>query len=217
MTPSHHPPAELLVAYATGRDEHGVALLVASHLTLCPTCRDAVGVLERVGGRLLDEAPAADPGDGLLDGLLARLDEPAPPRPATPPPTRPDDLPAPLRVIVGPLDAVKFRFVAPGIGRADLPGSSREHALALVALRPGTRVPEHHHSGIERGMVLTGGYTTGHGHFVRGDVEIRTDEDAEPHTQLIDDGDRCVVLMVDDGVKLATTPWGKVVSWLFDR
>jgi anti-sigma factor ChrR (cupin superfamily) len=76
-------------------------------------------------------------------------------------------------------------------------------------------VPAHRHSAPERGLVLTGGFTDEASHFTRGDVCVRGPDDAEEHRQLIDRGDACLVLMVDDGPKIPTTLDGKAVNWLF--
>ena len=40
-------------------------------------------------------------------------------------------------------------------------------------------------------------------------------QDAEPHRQRMDDGERCVVLMVDDGPKIPVDWKGRVVNTLF--
>lgn len=210
---THHVPDELLAAYAAGTADEGEALLVATHLALCPRCRAYCDGLDEIGGALLErvEEPV---GDGGLEAVLALLDTPEPPR-APMPPAGPNDLPMPLRGITGPLADIPFRTTAPGIWRLDLPQSRTERPVALLSLRPGLTIPPHRHSGTERGLVLQGGFTDDVGHYGRGDVSIRGPEDAEPHHQQIDDGERCVVLMVDDGAKIPTTWMGRLVNFLF--
>jgi putative transcriptional regulator len=215
VTPHHHLPADLLSAYAAGTVDDAEALFVATHLSLCPACRAEAARSEEVGGALFF-ASAPTPTDAL-DAVLARLDEPPPAKRRPPAPTRPDDLPGPLRAVCGPLDQVVFRSVAPRISRFDLPQSSPGRMVALVALQPGAWVPEHHHEHTERTLVLTGGYTSDLGHFVRGDIELRTADDAHPHQQVIDPGETCVVLAVDDGAKLPVSLPGQLMGWLFDR
>ena len=39
MTPTFHPPDDLLVEYAAGETPESVSLVIACHATLCPTCR----------------------------------------------------------------------------------------------------------------------------------------------------------------------------------
>lgn len=212
----HHPPDEMLASWSAGASPSGEALLVATHLALCPSCRDRSAALDAVGGAWLSDAVPANL-EGGLDRLLARLDDPPPAPIQAPAPAGRDDLPMPLRALTGPLDAVPFRRKAPGVWRFDLPMSTPECAVALVSLRPRFHVPPHHHSATERGLVLSGGYTDETGHYTRGDVQVRTPDDPEPHDQRIDDGQRCVVLMVDDGAKLPTTWLGQLVVRLFER
>lgn len=213
-----HPSVDMLAAYAAGAVEEGEALVVATHLALCPTCRQGVERLEAVGGALFeagDVARSAD--DSALEAVLAQLDAPEPPRPPSPPPepVGPDDLPLPLRRYTGPLARVPFRWAGPGVWRFDLPQSRPERPVALVSLRPGMRVPDHRHSAPERGVVLRGGFTDETGHYLRGDVTLRGPDEPDVHQQRIDDGERCVVLMVDDGPKVPTTWTGRMASFLF--
>jgi putative transcriptional regulator len=214
--PAHHPPADALAAYTSGSADEAEALLAATHLALCPVCRGIVDGMEAVGGVLLDREADAPMGDGALEQVLRRLDsserqEPAPPSV----PAGRDDAPLPLRALTGPLDSVPFRQVAPGIRRFDLPLTRPGRPVALVSLRPGIVVPPHRHSSTERGLVLRGGFTDETGHFVRGDVSWRDTGEPEPHRQRIDQGDRCVVLMVDDGPKVPITWGGKIINALF--
>ena len=215
--PAHHPPPDALAAYSSGSADEAEALFAATHLALCPTCRAVVDGLEAVGGALLDREPAAPVGDGAWQAILSRLDAPEsalPRRPEAPPPG-PNDVPMPLRALTGPLDAVPFRQVAPGIQRFDLPLTRPGRPVAIVSLRPGIVVPPHRHSAVERGLVLRGGFTDETGHFGRGDVSWRDREEPEPHRQHIDRGERCIVLMVDDGPKVPTEWRGRIVNALF--
>ena len=131
------------------------------------------------------------------------------------PPAGENDLPMPLRGLTGPLAGIPFRTTAPGIWRFDLPQSRKDRPVAILSLQPGLTIPPHRHSGTERGLVLRGSFTDEGGRYGRGDVSIRGPEDPEPHHQQIDDGERCVVLMVDDGAKIPTTWMGRVVNFLF--
>ena len=51
-----HAPNRLIADYSAGALPPGMSLLVASHLTYCPACRDKVARLEALGGALLAEA-----------------------------------------------------------------------------------------------------------------------------------------------------------------
>ena len=60
-----HAPNALIADYAAGALPPGMSLLVASHLTYCPACRDKVARLEALGGALLAEASAVAPRTAL--------------------------------------------------------------------------------------------------------------------------------------------------------
>ena len=45
MSPSHHPSTKLLADYVVGDCSPGAALLIASHVQICPSCRDRVAGL----------------------------------------------------------------------------------------------------------------------------------------------------------------------------
>ena len=77
----HHLTDDLLMQYSTGSATEPEALLVASHLVLCPACRARQAVLDAAGGALLAQAEPASVGADLLAATLARLDEPAAPEP----------------------------------------------------------------------------------------------------------------------------------------
>lgn len=212
---NHHPPHDILTAYTAGGLDEAEDVLVATHLTLCPACRAECADLEALGGALLAGIPPEPPPPGSLEALLERLDQPPPPQPSPPPAEGPLDIPLPLRRFTGPLSRIEFRTVVPGIRRFDLPMSRLDRPVALVSMRPGLTIPPHHHAASERGLILAGGFTDEVGHFVRGDVCVRGPDEEEPHQQKIDDGEDCVVLMVDDGPKIPTTVVGKVVNFLF--
>ncbi|WP_332308091.1 zf-HC2 domain-containing protein, partial [Elstera litoralis] len=55
--PHFHPPESLLIDYAAGTLPEAISLLVATHLTYCPTCRKEMAALEAVGGAMLDSLP----------------------------------------------------------------------------------------------------------------------------------------------------------------
>jgi len=50
----HHVSDELLLAYATGELTEGWSLAVATHLALCPSCRNRLSFMEHAGGEMLE-------------------------------------------------------------------------------------------------------------------------------------------------------------------
>jgi putative transcriptional regulator len=75
--PTYHPGGERLVDYASGALPEPLALLVATHLALCPRCRRATAELEAVGGALLEGLAPAPLAADRRPRALARLENPA--------------------------------------------------------------------------------------------------------------------------------------------
>ncbi len=205
---SHCPPEEWLFDVATGADASSVAFLVACHLELCPACTRTVRELRISGGELL--AALQDGPTELQDverALMGRLDGA---------PTAPVDVPfdpvfpRPVTAWLGPSATAPWRRIVPGIQRIDLDRGSRTFLLCFA---PGVRPPAHRHVGLERTLVLDGGYRDfRHGEFRRGFVQIVGDE---VHEQVMDD-DGCIALFVNDGPLIPTTWLGRVASWFVE-
>ncbi len=114
--PAYHPESELLMDYASGALPEPVALLVASHVSLCRDCQAEVARLEALGGALFDglEGEALTPE--AMDRALARLEVPesleaAPP--AAPPSPGERIVPRPLRDYLGDgLDSLAWKAEA---------------------------------------------------------------------------------------------------------
>ncbi len=139
MTVHHHPGEEILLAYASGDLAEPLALVVATHLALCPECRTAVDRLEILGGVLLERV-------GIETGNVAFLEraiDAAIARAARLPDTRglprasaPSDrlFPQPLLDYVGGgLDRVAWKTLAPGIRHA-IVARNAEGATGTVAV-----------------------------------------------------------------------------------
>lgn len=211
MSARFHPTDDLLLAYAAGSLDQAMSLLVASHLTLCPRCRDEVSRAEALGGALLDEQPPSGSLDHLLDAVLGRLDEPEPivPRPA--PITRPGSiLPRPLQhAIGGDLDGLRWKRLGQGLEQALVLQSGRSRAR-LYRIAPGLRIPEHGHDGTELTLVLQGGFSDVNGHYLPGDIAC-ADEDVV-HRPTADRDLACVCLAVTDAPLRLTGFVGRLVS-----
>jgi putative transcriptional regulator len=202
--PVHHPSEERLLDYASGALPEPVALLVATHLALCPACRRTVADLEAVGGALLDALPPEPVADDTLAHLLARLDRDEAPEQATPADAAGDPvLPQPLRGYVGDLERVAWRSLGPVAEARLLPGSER-FTTRLLRVRPGTALPHHTHVGSELTLVLQGGFSDVTGHYLRGDV-AEADSHLD-HRPVADADEICLCLAVTDG-PLRLTGW----------
>jgi putative transcriptional regulator len=212
VIPNHHLPEGLVLAYAAGALTEGLALFVATHLTLCPSCRATSEMGDRIGGALMAAGGAVDVPEGLLTGLLDRLDDEDRETPvirgAEASSAR---LPHPLQGYTGPLDDIAWVQTTSTIRTHALPIAHGAMPVRLFQLLPGTTIPQHSHAGLERGLVLTGGFTDDEGHFVRGDVSIR--DGSRDHLAAIDEGEPCTVLFVNDARLVPRTMAARLAGW----
>jgi len=207
VTPEHHPHEELLLDHASGALAAAPALLVATHLALCPRCRAGVAALEAAGADLIDTAEAAPIDEALLERALARLNgQDAPPAPgprAWPPQPLRDYLP-------GGLDELPWRRRLSGVYGCPLPGVGRGGKVEMLRIQPGRSVPHHTHRGVEMTLVLDGSYTDALGRFARGDVCVA--DEAIAHRPVADRGPDCICLTVTDGVLRFSGPFGWIAN-----
>ncbi|MCV6586433.1 MAG: ChrR family anti-sigma-E factor [Marinibacterium sp.] len=202
MTIKHHLSDDILMAYSAGTLPEAFNLFVASHLSVCDTCRATVESYDAVGGALLDTASDGMDlvtGDmamsaGALSAVMERIAQP----PQSPAPRRrkPGPLPGPLQDYVGGgLEDVKWRPVGMGVRQAILPTSDAAIAR-LLYIPAGTAVPDHSHRGTELTMVLQGAFEDEYDRFGPGDVEI-ADHDVQ-HMPVADISQDCICLAVTD-------------------
>jgi putative transcriptional regulator len=208
--PTYHPGDERLVDYASGALPEPLALLVATHLALCPRCRRATAELEAVGGALLEGLAPAPLAADRLQRALARLEKPAAtPEPAEPPRGDPS-LPRPLRDYVdGPLDELPWRRLGP-IAEAQLLRDFPGFTTRLLRIRGGTAVPVHTHRGSELTLVLSGAFSDAGGHYLPGDVAQA--DSGVTHRPVADAGADCVCLAVTDAPLKLTSPLGRLLN-----
>lgn len=218
MSASHHPSDELLLSYAAGSLDEPTSILIATHLALCPDCRKAVVQAEQVGGDMINELEPAEISSDAMAAVMSELDVEssievaqfagAPPLEEA---DNPLQLPSPLRdYLAGGVKALKWRWLAPGLRYAGITLNSKGPKVGLLRIAPGTRVPEHGHSGEELTLVLAGGYSDAAGAFVRGDVEC-ADGDMI-HQPVADQDEECVCLIVTSGQMQPTGVLAKLIQ-----
>lgn len=192
--PTHHVPSDALLAYAAGTSAPGEELLVACHLTTCPSCRSAVQHAEAWCAERAFGAPT-DPPAEVPRSLWERLEEPEP-APAAPPSAPDRVVPAPLARWIGGFGGLGWRRVAPGLRALRVPLPGIDQTVFLLDLEPGRTLPAHGHTGPERVLVLRGGFAVDGDAFVAGDVSWREDDHG---VVTVDDDAPCTSLFVTDG------------------
>ena len=208
MNIAHHPSPEMLLSYAAGATREASALLVATHLALCPECRKTVAAAESAGGAMLG-AESAAMSDGAFDALLGRLDE-------TQPETKknvPGDIPEPLRSYVGAnFCDLRWQMVAPGIWQIPFLKQGKTRAR-LLKVAPDTGVGHHSHHGEELTLVLAGGFSDETGSYGPGDVQTTTPDIT--HLPVSDSGEPCINLAVTDAPLRFLRKRDALIGWLF--
>jgi putative transcriptional regulator len=211
--PTHHPSDARLLDYVAGSLAEPMALVVATHLALCPRCRSESGELEQLGGALLDGLEPEPLTEGGLDRLFARLERRENPedytalsRAAGGEP----DLPEPLRgYLGGTLSSLPWRRLGP-IGQVQLLTQHAGLTTRLLSIRAGTAMPSHTHEGAELTLVLRGAFSDETGQYMRGDV-AEADSHLD-HQPVADPGEDCLCLAVTDAPLKLTGRFGRLVN-----
>jgi putative transcriptional regulator len=195
MTILHHPSDETLVAYAGGALDSARRFVVASHLERCDACRTFVRGAEQVAGAIMEDIPPARMSAGALQRTLARIDAgPASETARVADEQMEPGLPACLRGY----EFGSWRWVGPGVQmRSILLPERGATRLFLLKGAPGTRLPQHTHSGAELTSILVGSYRHDAGDFRAGDFE-EADEGIE-HRPIVGDDQPCICLVALDG------------------
>ena len=211
---THHFPEDILLDYAAGSLPEAQSLMVASHISMCGACLDDVGLLEAVGGSLLDDSAQEDPTAHAFDALLSRIDA----SDETPALTSGDRfnsetcriIPPPLRdYLDANLESLAWRFAGPGMREAVLVRDDMTR-ISLYRIRPGGKVPTHTHRGQEYTLILNGAYKDGDILFGKGDVSIA--DDTVDHAPVAEDHDYCLCLTLFTGPVRLTGPLGRVLN-----
>jgi putative transcriptional regulator len=194
MTINHHPPDELLTAFAAGVLDLGQHIAIATHLVGCPHCRTSTRAMEHVGGTILAGLPPTEMSTGAFAAVEARLgNETKPARGAA------DlaDVPG-LPRFVGQYPAGSWKWIAPKmhLRPIQLPEGSMTRVFLLKS-RPGTKMIEHTHTGFEMTCVLSGSFAHAGGHFGPGDFDLG--DGAVDHEIVVDSAEDCICLIAMQG------------------
>lgn len=202
---------ELLNAYAAGMTSPGLSLFCATHLSLSPEARAHVAAVEEIGGAMLaDESPAEDGPD--LDAVLARLDE-APPAAARPT-FDGGGFPSPLaHALDCNFGDIKWRKRLNGAADYTLQSFLPEK-VRLLRARPGSKAPQHTHTGLEATLVLSGALEDEDHVLEAGDISLCGPE--HEHTPRVIGDETCYCLVVLDGSLRFTGTWGPALNLFSD-
>jgi putative transcriptional regulator len=205
--PAYHPAEELLLDYAAGATSAAETLLLATHLTYCNACRQAVHAARAVGGALLDTLAPARMPPNMLNRTLAAID--ADDRPDVPPP------PSLSAFLTAQMAAGKWKSLPNGfrmrrVSTSDASGRDGAGRAWLFDAPPGIRLLPHRHIGDEWTVILSGLFLDGDAAYRVGDFARR--EDGDTHQPTIGPEGRCVSLIMVREAPRYTTPFGRLAA-----
>lgn len=199
MTISHHLNDEMLLWYSASTLSEGWGLAVATHLSLCPVCRERLAVYDSIGGYLLEgEDSDSNVGDSWA-AIKARIENGESDNVIPSKPQRrivEGILPDPLANYVDKAGGLRWRALGVGAAQMVVPTSDPTAVVRLIKVPAGKPVPEHSHGGPELTLVLDGSFSDEIATFRRGDVE-HADETVQ-HTPRAHPDKDCLCLVVTD-------------------
>ncbi|MEO1491260.1 MAG: ChrR family anti-sigma-E factor [Pseudomonadota bacterium] len=208
---AHLPPEEMLADYACGAMSPGISLLVASHLSQVPESRRKVREFESIGGVLLEAEEPVEMAPSALDAVFAQIDVNEPVVPKAPVQSS-GPLPAPLLDAIGyTFDEIPWKFRLPGVSTYHVEGYGNEEVMLLRG-KPGAKVPQHTHEGMEATLVLQGVLMDGDTAFQPGDIAINDEQD--DHRPYIGGDEVCYCLIVQQGDLKFTGTFSRILNYI---
>lgn len=194
---THHLTDDLLMAYSAGNLPEAFSLVVATHVSMCDSCRARLESFDIVGGTLLESNETVQMSDAALGSVLAQISSsPKSAEPIQHSAKRAGLFPTPLHDYVGgDLESVGWRPIGMGVRQAILP-TSRSARVRLLSIPAGRAMPDHGHRGTELTLVLKGAFFDGETRFGPGDVEVANAE--LEHTPVADIAEECICLAATD-------------------
>lgn len=190
----HHPEAAWLEQYAAGALPVSVSLCVSTHLSFCSACRRRVGLLQSLGGLLIEQLEPMPVPEQLLTHVLAQIDADLQPAPAMS--SNCDDtdgIPKPLRKLIAEdYRHLSWSRILPDLQAVKLAVEDSDYRVALHRIKAGGKVARHDHRGEEFTVVLRGSFSDEYGVYGDGDFILR--ESGEVHSPLAALNDACICL-----------------------
>ncbi len=197
MTVQHHLDIATLMSCSAGSQPEALAGVIASHLAVCPRCCEQLRKLSCVGDVLLATLPPVAVAQSV----------PKPPaldseRRSQPSVGSSGALSESERVLDATMQSVlanrgsrlEWHDLAPGVRAAaiQLSPTARGH-LSLVALTPGSKLPDQTHASARLTFVVEGNYHDERGTFGPGDVADFDDRAILPLVAGADTGCLCLI------------------------
>ncbi|WP_089997223.1 ChrR family anti-sigma-E factor [Cognatiyoonia koreensis] len=192
----HHLTNDLLMGYSAGTLPEAFNVVVASHISMCDTCRAALAEYDAVGGEVMMKTDAVEMAENSLAATMALISDAPAEEPLNSLAVKSGVFPSPLRDYVsGDIDAVKWRKVGGGVSQMILKTSDRA-TVRLLKIPAGAAMPDHGHNGTELTLVLQGAFADDDDYFAAGDIEVANEDLV--HTPVAAEGVDCICLAATD-------------------
>ncbi len=165
----HHPDNDILTEHAAGTLALAPSVCVTLHLDSCEQCRRQYRRLQDLGSALFEQQPQEAVSAGLLDTVLARIEEEPEPLSYRQAGGDPDCPPLVQRLMQRDFEHLDWRRIGAGVQTCNLRTGDRKHEFALYHIRAGGSIPRHSHRGTEYTLVLEGSFSDESGHYAAGD------------------------------------------------
>jgi hypothetical protein len=135
------------------------AAIMASHIEICPACREDLAWLEHIGGALLESLPPA-PVSGPAPVIAMRAGEAGDDQDNVDVTQPGGNVPSALVQAVGrDLDSINWTEVSPGVWEHEIALKTRDRGhLRLTKVAPKQTFPEHRHRSSIIALVLKGSF-----------------------------------------------------------
>jgi putative transcriptional regulator len=194
MTINHHPSDATLAAYASGTLDQARGLVVATHLSLCAQCRNAVHGFEEACGAMLEDAEPVAMSSGALERAMAALG----PLDVISPVPGNGDAASEFTELLSRYNLGPWRWIGRGVQWRSVDVASDDGVrVFMLKARPGTKLPRHRHTGTEWTCVFEGAFSHHLGRYGAGDFD-EADETVE-HDPVVDNEHGCVCIVALQG------------------
>lgn len=192
----HHLTNALLMGYSAGTLPEAFNLVVATHISMCDTCRAALAEFDAVGGEVMLDSPTSAVESDSLEKTLALIANDIEDAVSHKLERKESAFPYPLSEYVqGSTESLNWRSIGGGVCQLVLP-TSKDASVRLLKIPAGTAVPDHGHRGVELTLVLQGAFADEEDNFSVGDVEVANED--LTHTPVAAWGQDCICLAATD-------------------
>ena len=194
--PKHHPDESVLMDLSSGSLSEGLSALIEAHLSSCHDCSEIKYYFDFLGGELLNEITPVKMKNNFVEKITSR-----------------DQIEKNLSDIEKSYDTLiptslnkwikdglnNLQWIKRGKGLEEFAVKINNtiDTLLLYRIQAGKALPKHSHEGEEVTLVLSGGFSDEHGHYLPYDI-VFADKNIT-HTPIADNDGECIVAVVKNG------------------